>query len=103
MAPVELTVILVADPGKAKRFLELFSKAAEHVEANEPLVDRYEIHKCVEDVNGKEQYVIYESYQTQEAFDMHMKASPVQTMFQSLEQDGLQIIQTTRGSGITPR
>ncbi|KAF7542562.1 hypothetical protein G7Z17_g11460 [Cylindrodendrum hubeiense] len=107
MAPIQLTAIITPKPGKAQRFLELFDACAHFVQANEPYVHRYELHRGLKDLNdGKEQFVILEGYDDQEAVDKHMKSPPVVLMLEALEKEQLcdtQIIRTSSGPGIKAR
>ncbi|KAH7023608.1 hypothetical protein EDB80DRAFT_698106 [Ilyonectria destructans] len=107
MAPIQLTAIITPKPGKAERFLELFETCAQYVRANEPHVHRYELHRGIKDLNdGKEQFVVLEGYDDQEALDKHMKCPPVLVMLEALEKEQLmdiQLIRTTTGPGIKAR
>lgn len=43
------------------KFLELFEACVKYVEANEPYIHRYELHRGIKELNnGKEQFVILE-------------------------------------------
>ncbi|KAH7162495.1 hypothetical protein B0J13DRAFT_536152 [Dactylonectria estremocensis] len=107
MAPIQLTAIITPKPGKAKRFLELFDTCTQFVQANEPGVHRYELHRGIKDLNGgKEQFVVLEGYDDQEALDKHMKAPPIVAMIEALEKEALadiEIINTSTGPGIKSR
>ncbi|KAK7430052.1 hypothetical protein QQZ08_003443 [Neonectria magnoliae] len=123
MAPIQLTAIITPKPGKAQRFLELFEACVQYVQANEPAVHRYELHKGVKDINdGKEQFVVLEgylpnlyliekrayikitsSYNDQAALDDHMRTPPVVAMLEAFEKEHLcytEVIRTTTGPGI---
>ncbi|KPM41514.1 hypothetical protein AK830_g5018 [Neonectria ditissima] len=104
MAPIQLAAIITPKPGKAQRFLELFEACVKYVQANEPAVHRYELHKGVKDLNGgKEQFVVLEGYDDQEALDNHMKTAPVVAMLEAFEKEQLcdtEIIRTTTGPGL---
>ncbi|KAK7422404.1 hypothetical protein QQX98_001683 [Neonectria punicea] len=123
MAPIQLTAIITPKPGKAQRFLELFEACVQYVQANEPAVHRYELHKGVKNLNdGKEQFVVLEgylpnlhlfekwaqinitsSYDDQATLDNHMKIPPVVAMLEAFEKEHLcdtEIIRTTTGPGI---
>ncbi|CAM1505324.1 Fc.00g109610.m01.CDS01 [Cosmosporella sp. VM-42] len=106
MAPIQLTAIITPKPGKAQRnkFLDLFEACFRYVQANEPYIHRYELHKGIKDLNeGKEQFVVLEGYDDQEALDQHMKTPPVVEMMRALEKEDLTettIIRTTTEMGI---
>ncbi|KAH7170398.1 hypothetical protein EDB81DRAFT_775314 [Dactylonectria macrodidyma] len=107
MAPIQLTAVITPKPGKARRFLELFEACTQFVQVHEPGVHRYELHKGIKDLNnGKEQFVVLEGYDDQEALDKHMKSPPVVAMIKALEKEALadiEIINTSAGPGIKSR
>ncbi|KAF4979642.1 hypothetical protein FZEAL_4199 [Fusarium zealandicum] len=104
MAPIQLTAIVTPKPGKEQRFLDLFEACYDYVQANEPYVTRYELHKGIPELNGgKLQFVILEGYEDQEALDKHMKAPPVVVLLKAVAKEGLtetQIIMTKPPTGI---
>ncbi|CAG9937684.1 unnamed protein product [Clonostachys rosea f. rosea IK726] len=106
MAPIELAAVITPKPGQAEKFLALFDKCVQYVQANEPYVLRYELHKGIKELNGNEQFVVLEKYESKEAMDKHMQALPVQEMVNILGEGNLadtQVIMTTKGPGIASR
>ncbi|KAI6782146.1 uncharacterized protein J7T54_002383 [Emericellopsis cladophorae] len=108
MPPIELTAIVTPkSPEKGQRFLELFQRCVEYVEANEKdYVHRYEMHKGIKDKDGNVQYVVLEGYKDKEGLDKHMKTKPVVELLEAISKEELtetKIIMTTKGPGIAPK
>ncbi|KAH6888595.1 hypothetical protein B0T10DRAFT_56853 [Thelonectria olida] len=104
MAPIQLTAVITPKPGKAQRFLDLFEECVKYVREHEAYIHRYELHHGTSELNeGKEQFVVLEGYDDQEALDKHMKAPPVVAMMEALEKEELtetQIIRTKPGPSV---
>ncbi|KAF4121279.1 Antibiotic biosynthesis monooxygenase [Geosmithia morbida] len=108
MALIDLTAIITPkSPEKGLRFLALFEACVSYTEKYERgYVYRYELHKGIPDKNGKEQFVVLESYKDEDGMQKHMKSPPVLELVERGAKEDLtdvQVILTTKGAGISSK
>ncbi|KAH8653447.1 hypothetical protein BX600DRAFT_553174 [Xylariales sp. PMI_506] len=88
--PISLTAIITPNPGKEKKFLELFDKCAKYAKENEPFVWVYELSKGRVDQNGNiSDFVIREVYESEALMQKHLSSAPVQALIKAMSEDGL--------------
>ncbi|KAK1765749.1 hypothetical protein QBC33DRAFT_134181 [Phialemonium atrogriseum] len=91
MSPiVDVTAILIANPGKIERVVDEFRKMEVYVKANEPQVLRYELRRGLpEKNNGVELVVIREIYANEEVQRAHIATPQCQAFMKAMEEEKL--------------
>ncbi|GJC90172.1 hypothetical protein ColLi_13010 [Colletotrichum liriopes] len=84
--PIDLTVVIPPNPGKADKVVELLARCVMYSKSNKPDTLRYEVHRGFKDENGDlEEFIVRETYVDEEALNQYMGGPDVLALAEATE------------------